>query len=79
MRAMAETLRADSFDTFGTLLRFLRRRAGLKQRELAARVGYSEAHISRLEGGQRRDPRRPGKGSSRREGTPGRTALNRNS
>src|SRR2546430_7581985 len=57
MRAMAETLRADSFDTFGTLLRFLRRRAGLKQRELAARVGYSEAHISRLEGGQRRaDP-----------------------
>src|SRR5947207_3335010 len=57
MRVMAETLRADSFDTFGAMLRFLRRRAGLKQRELAARVGYSEAHISRLEGGQRRaDP-----------------------
>jgi tetratricopeptide (TPR) repeat protein len=45
------------FHTFGELLRFLRRRAGLRQRELAARVGYSEAHISRLEGGQRRaDP-----------------------
>jgi ATP/maltotriose-dependent transcriptional regulator MalT len=57
MRAMAETLSVDTFDTFGALLRFLRRRAGLKQRELAARVGYSEAHISRLEGGQRRaDP-----------------------
>ena len=41
------------YHSFGELLRFLRRRAGLRQRELAARVGYSEAHISRLEGGQR--------------------------
>jgi ATP/maltotriose-dependent transcriptional regulator MalT/DNA-binding transcriptional regulator YiaG len=57
MRVAAETLGTDSFNTFGTLLRYLRHRAGLKQRELAARVGYSEAHISRLEGGQRRaDP-----------------------
>jgi len=48
---------AARFHTFGELLRFLRRRAGLRQRELAVRVGYSEAHISRLEGGQRRaDP-----------------------
>jgi tetratricopeptide (TPR) repeat protein/transcriptional regulator with XRE-family HTH domain len=52
-----ETPTADSFRTFGELLRFLRHRAGLRQRELAARVGYSEAHISRLEGGHRRaDP-----------------------
>jgi tetratricopeptide (TPR) repeat protein/transcriptional regulator with XRE-family HTH domain len=48
---------ADSFRTFGELLRFLRHRAGLRQRDLGARVGYSEAHISRLEGGHRRvDP-----------------------
>jgi tetratricopeptide (TPR) repeat protein len=52
-----DTSGAARFHTFGELLRFLRRRAGLRQRELAARVGYSEAHISRLEGGQRRaDP-----------------------
>ena len=38
-----------SFATFGDLLRYLRRRAGLTQRELAEKVNYSEAQISRLE------------------------------
>jgi WD40 repeat protein/DNA-binding XRE family transcriptional regulator len=39
----------DKFATFGDLLRYLRRRAGLTQRELAAGVGYSDGQISRLE------------------------------
>ena len=39
----------DTFGTFGDLLRFLRRRAGLTQTELAIAVGYSHAQISRLE------------------------------
>jgi DNA-binding XRE family transcriptional regulator len=38
---------------FGTLLRALRRRARLTQRELGIAVGYSEAQISRLERGER--------------------------
>ncbi|MCK6582305.1 MAG: BMP family ABC transporter substrate-binding protein [Anaerolineales bacterium] len=37
------------FTTFGDLLRFLRRRVGITQMELAAAVGYSDAQISRLE------------------------------
>src|SRR6185503_8571298 len=40
-------------DTFGDLLKYLRRRAQLTQRELAIAVGYSEAHLSRLEKNQR--------------------------
>jgi transcriptional regulator with XRE-family HTH domain len=39
--------------SFGDLLRQLRRRAGLTQGELAARVGYSAAQISRLEQNER--------------------------
>ena len=35
--------------TFGGLLKFLRRRAQLSQRELGLAVGYSESQISRLE------------------------------
>jgi len=42
-----------NFVTFGRLLRYLRRRAQLTQQELAIAVGYSEAHISRLERDQR--------------------------
>jgi tetratricopeptide (TPR) repeat protein len=38
-----------SFDDFGALLRFLRRRARLTQRQLGLQVGYSEGHICRLE------------------------------
>ncbi len=39
----------ESFQTFGDLLKYLRRRARLTQRELCIAVGYSEAQISRLE------------------------------
>ncbi len=39
----------EKFTTFGDLLRFLRRRAGITQMELATAVGYSDAQISRLE------------------------------
>jgi predicted ATPase/transcriptional regulator with XRE-family HTH domain len=42
-----------SFTSFGSLLKYLRRRAQLTQQELAIAVGYSEAQISRLENGQR--------------------------
>lgn len=46
-----------SFTEFGKLLRYLRRRARLTQLELAAAVGYTNAHLCRLENGQRRpDP-----------------------
>ena len=39
----------EAFTTFGELLKYLRRRAGLTQRELALGVGYSEPQISFLE------------------------------
>ena len=39
----------EKFTTFGDLLRFLRRRVGLTQTELAIAVGYSHTQISRLE------------------------------
>lgn len=41
------------FSTFGELLKYLRQRAGLTQRELSIAVGYTESHISRLEHDQR--------------------------
>lgn len=44
---------AATIKTFGDLLKFLRRRARLTQRELAQAVGYTEAHICRLEKNQR--------------------------
>jgi ATP/maltotriose-dependent transcriptional regulator MalT/DNA-binding XRE family transcriptional regulator len=50
---MAAAVPLDSFQTFGELLHYLRRRARLTQRDLAIAVGYSEAHISRLESNQR--------------------------
>jgi len=43
----------ERFTTFGDLLKFLRRRTGLTQRELSIAVGYSHAQISRLELNQR--------------------------
>jgi ATP/maltotriose-dependent transcriptional regulator MalT len=46
-------VRVADFATVGEMLRFLRRRARLTQRELGLAVGYTESHISRLEGGQR--------------------------
>lgn len=39
----------ESLTSFGELLRYLRRRAGLTQTELSIAVGYSDAQISRLE------------------------------
>ncbi len=39
--------------TFGLLLRHLRKRAGMTQRDLAAALGYSDSLISNLEKGQR--------------------------
>lgn len=52
---MSQTLviTPESFGTFGELLRFLRRKSGLTQRELALAVGYSESQISRLERNER--------------------------
>ncbi len=46
-------LAVERFTTFGDLLKFLRRRAGLTQRELSIVVGYSDAQISRLEQNER--------------------------
>ncbi|MCI0398987.1 MAG: helix-turn-helix domain-containing protein [Chloroflexi bacterium] len=43
----------DSFTTFGELLQYLRRRAELTQRELAAAVGYHYTYLSRLERNER--------------------------
>ncbi len=43
----------DSITTFGEMLKHLRRRAQLTQRELSMAVGYSESQITRLESGQR--------------------------
>jgi tetratricopeptide (TPR) repeat protein/transcriptional regulator with XRE-family HTH domain len=49
----ASSLPLASLVTFGDLLKYLRRRARLTQRELSIAVGYSEGHISRLEADQR--------------------------
>jgi DNA-binding transcriptional regulator YiaG len=38
-----------AFHTFGDLLKYLRRRARLSQRELSIALGYSESQVSRLE------------------------------
>src|SRR5579859_2468314 len=50
-RALAVT--PNQFATFGELLKFLRRRAGLTQRDLSIAVGYSPSQISRLEQNER--------------------------
>jgi DNA-binding XRE family transcriptional regulator len=49
MRTASLDVALERFTTFGDLLKFLRRRAGLTQRELSIAVGYSDAQISRLE------------------------------
>jgi predicted ATPase len=46
-------LAPDTFVTFGDLLKHLRRRARLTQQEFGAAVGYSHAHVARLESGER--------------------------
>src|SRR6188474_1838337 len=42
-----------SFNNFGELLRFLRERAELSQKQLALQVGYHYSYMSRLEKNQR--------------------------
>jgi WD40 repeat protein/transcriptional regulator with XRE-family HTH domain len=49
MPASIPPMTLEKFTTFGDLLRFLRRRAGLTQLELSFQVGYSDTQISRLE------------------------------
>jgi len=49
-----QTFSPGSFQTFGDLLKYLRRRERLTQLELSITVGYSEAQIGRLENNQRR-------------------------
>jgi DNA-binding XRE family transcriptional regulator len=53
MRTASVNIALERFTTFGDLLKFLRRRAGLTQRELSIAVGYSDAQISRLEQNER--------------------------
>jgi tetratricopeptide (TPR) repeat protein/transcriptional regulator with XRE-family HTH domain len=53
MAARRTALPVSSFTDFGSMLRVLRRRARLTQRELGMAVGYSEAQICRLEQGKR--------------------------
>ncbi len=53
MPAKSVLLALDRFTTFGDLLKYLRRRAGLTQRELSIAVNYSEAQICRLEQNER--------------------------
>src|SRR5262245_4625619 len=49
----ASTITPEQFTTFGELLRFLRRKARLTQRELSIAVGYSDSQISRMEQNER--------------------------
>src|SRR4026207_2512621 len=42
-----------SFTSFGELLRYLRERVELSQKELAAQVGYHYSYMSRIEKNQR--------------------------
>ena len=51
--ARTAAITPQTYETFGTLLKYLRRRAGLTQRQLALAVGYSESQISRLEKDER--------------------------
>jgi WD40 repeat protein len=53
MYSQISKLALERFTNFGDLLKFLRRRSGLTQRELSIAVGYSHAQISRLELNQR--------------------------
>jgi non-specific serine/threonine protein kinase len=48
-----QVLSPETFNTLGDLIRYLRTRAGLSQRELAARVHYHYAHLNRIEKNQR--------------------------
>jgi WD40 repeat protein len=53
MPVSSAAIALDQFTTFGDLLKYLRRRAGLTQRKLSIAIGYSDAQISRLEQNER--------------------------
>lgn len=53
MTSQTSKIAIERFSNFGDLLKFLRRRCGVTQRELSLAVGYSHAQISRLELNQR--------------------------
>src|SRR5215207_9916913 len=49
MTNMISAVSPESFHNFGNLLRYLRKRAELSQRELALHVGYHYSYMSRIE------------------------------
>jgi len=51
--ATAPVLHPESFNNFGELLKYLRERAELSQRELALQVGYHYSYMSRIEKNER--------------------------
>ena len=53
MLTKSTSMALEHFTTFGDLLKYLRRRAGLTQRELSIAVSYSDTQISRLEQNER--------------------------
>src|SRR5919204_3216387 len=53
MTSSVGTLTPEQFSNFGELLRFLRERAELSQRELALQVGYHYSYMSRIEKNER--------------------------
>src|SRR5215217_8940022 len=53
MSARTSTITPQSFTTLGELLRYLRERAELSQRELALHVGYHYSYMSRIEKNER--------------------------
>ncbi len=53
MSGTRNPLTPETFNTFGELLRYLRERAELSQRELALQVGYHYSYMSRIEKNER--------------------------
>src|SRR5215216_4499929 len=53
MSARTSTITPQSFTTLGELLRYLRERAELSQRQLALQVGYHYSYMSRIEKNER--------------------------
>ena len=53
MSGISGTLSPENFNSFGELLRYLRERAELSQRELALQVGYHYSYMSRIEKNER--------------------------
>src|SRR6266496_4879157 len=53
MATRVSAVTPQSFTTFGELLRYLRERVELSQRELALQVGYHYSYMSRIEKSER--------------------------